>query len=120
LPAEGFQGTPPIFSLPNPSDRELDVWAQAWRTPQASMWAKESWRVRTVEQWVRWSVRMEDPEAPASVVAGVLRMADQIGLSPAGLKENGWALSVDQVSKRREAKPEAAVLTRRLRAVSNE
>ncbi len=35
LPAQGFTGKVPEFPLPDPSPRELVVWAQAWRTPQA-------------------------------------------------------------------------------------
>ncbi|WP_206492316.1 hypothetical protein [Rhodococcus sp. KRD162] len=35
---------------------------------------------------------MEDPEAPAAVASAALRLADQIGLTPSGLKENGWVI----------------------------
>lgn len=93
LPAEGYQGAPPPFPLPDPSDRELELWCQAWRTPQASVWADESWRWRTVALWTRWSVRAEDPEASAAVATVTARMADQVGLSPAGLVENGWRVA---------------------------
>lgn len=102
LPSAGYRGDVPEFPLLDPSGRELDVWAEAWSTPQAAAWAQEPWRHRTVAQWVRWSVRMEDHEAGASIVAGVLRLQDQIGLSPAGLKENGWAIAKDEVKAKRE------------------
>lgn len=36
---------------------------------------------------------MEDPEAPAAVGNVVVRLADQIGMTPAGLIENGWRIA---------------------------
>lgn len=92
LPAEGYEGDIPDFPLLDASERELAIWGEAWRTPQAVAWAEEPWRHRTVALWVRWSVRVEDPDASASLVAQVIRFADQIGMTPAGLKENGWAV----------------------------
>jgi hypothetical protein len=93
LPAEGFDGEAPDFPLPLPSDRELTLWAWAWTTPQACAWSLEPWRHYTVAEWVRWSVKAEDAEASAAVIAAKIRLADQIGLTPAGLKENGWKIA---------------------------
>lgn len=105
LPREGHPDPAPAFPLPKPSDRELEVWAQSWALPQGAAWAKESWRWRTIAQWVRWSVRMEAHNASASLGTVVLRLADQIGLTPAGLKENGWAVSKDELQLKREQEP---------------
>ncbi|XTZ17058.1 hypothetical protein ACQSSU_06675 [Micromonospora echinospora] len=101
LPSEGYQGEIPGFPLPGASERESEVWRQAWRTPQAAAWSMQSWRHRTVALWVRWSVRMEDPEAGAALGNVVVRLADQIGMTPAGLKENGWKIAADQVAPKR-------------------
>ncbi|RZT87472.1 hypothetical protein EV383_4397 [Pseudonocardia sediminis] len=101
LPAEGFTGETPDFPLPDLADREREVWEQAWRTPQAAAWAAEPWRQRTVAMWVRWSVRMEASDASAALGNVVVRFADQIGLTPAGLKENGWKVAADVVSEKR-------------------
>lgn len=95
LPAEGHQGEPPRFPLSRPKPRELAVWEEVWKTPQAVAWAEEPWRWRTVAMWVRWSVRMEAPDAPSSIGPVVIRLADQIGLTPAGLKENGWKIGAE-------------------------
>lgn len=114
LPSGGFDGVPPRFPLPKASARERAVWAEVWRTPQAAAWAGEAWRWRTIGQYVRWSVRMEDPEASASLGAVVMRLADQIGLTPAGLKENGWQVARDELAGRREpeeGQPTAPVRT---------
>lgn len=105
LPSAGYDGETPQFPLPQPSERELEVWAQAWRTPQAAAWAVEPWRHRTVGMWVRWSVRMEAEDASAALGNVVVRFADQVGLTPAGLKENGWKIAEDAVSERRQAAP---------------
>lgn len=113
LPAEGFAGEAPDFPLPGVTDRELEVWAQAWRTPQAAAWSVQSWRHRTVAMWVRWSVRMEASDASAALGNVVVRFADQIGMTPAGLKENGWKIAEDETAKKRaEATPQKSAKTR--------
>lgn len=93
LSADGFRGEAPEFPLPDATTREFAVWDQAWRSPQAVAWSVQPWRWRTVAMWVRWSVRMEDHEAGAALGTVVVRLADQIGLTPAGLRENGWAIA---------------------------
>lgn len=119
LPASGYTGPVPEFPLPGPSDRELDVWAEAWRSPQACAWSleSESWRLRTVAMWVRLSVRCEEVDAGASLLAQLHRFADQIGMTTAGLAEMGWKVVADAPAESADA-PAAPVPTeRRLRAV---
>jgi hypothetical protein len=126
LPREGFTGRVPAFPLPKPTPRERVVWREMWRTPQAAMWNVERWRMRTVGMYCRWTVRAEAPDATAATMTQTQRLGDQLGLTPAGLKENGWRLAADEVAqqraagttaKARTATPKAAP-TRRLRAVS--
>lgn len=109
LPAEGYRGEVPEFPLPGASDRELEVWAEAWRSPQACAWSlpSEAWRRRTVALWVRTSVRCEDPEVPASTLAQLHRFADQVGMTTAGLAEMGWRVAVDETAERRSSEPAA-------------
>jgi hypothetical protein len=67
---------------------------------------------------VRLSVRCEDPEAPASLLAQLHRFADQIGMTTAGLAEMGWKVAVDEVAEKAAAKAAApAPRARRLRSV---
>jgi hypothetical protein len=110
LPAEGYGGPVPDFPLPAPSSRELEVWEQAWRTPQACAWSmpSESWRVPTVALWVRTKVRCEAPDAGAALLGQLHRFSDQIGMTTAGLAEMGWKVAVDEVSKRGAEKPAEA------------
>jgi hypothetical protein len=100
LPAAGYDGKIPDFPLPAMSDREDEVWGELWRTPQAAAWSVEPWRWRVVAMYVRWSVRMEDAEANAALVSQVIRLGDQIGMTPAGLRENGWQIAAAEVEQK--------------------
>lgn len=82
------------------ADREEQLWEWAWRTPQAAAWAREPWRWLTVANWVRTQVIIEGDEATAADKGAVHRFADQIGMTPAGLKENGWAIATAEIEPR--------------------
>jgi hypothetical protein len=107
LPAEGYRGEIPDFPLPDGTNRETELWTTAWRTPQACAWAAQPWRIYSVAQWVRWSVLSEDHESTAANVTAAIRFADQIGMTPAGLKENGWRIAEDKLAERRADKEDA-------------
>jgi hypothetical protein len=107
LPREGFVGKPPKFPLPQPSTRERAMWRSLWKTPQAAMWDAEPWRVYVVGMYCRWAVRAEGPDATAALVTQVHRLGDQIGLTPAGMKENGWRLAIDELGTKRTAQAPA-------------
>ena len=109
LPHDGYRGEAPEFPLPNGSTRELDLWAWAWRTPQADAWSREPWRWHSVAMWVRTSVVCESADATAADKNSLHRFADQIGMTTAGLAEMGWKVATDEVAEKRgEAKPEPA------------
>ena len=143
LPSEGFIGDVPSFPLQpivlfteyfedkvkvrerdddeteSFREREADVWAEAWRTPQACAWSMESWRWPIVAEYCRLKTVIEfDPSKSAALVGQLHRYRDQLGLTPAGLKDNGWAIAVDVVAERRAERADAP--SRRLRAVSGE
>lgn len=107
LPAEGYAGPVPEFPLPLPSARELEVWSQAWTTPQACAWSmpSEAWRVSTVAMWVRVKVRCEDLDVGAALLGQLHRFADQIGMTTAGLAEMGWKVAVDETATKRATRP---------------
>ncbi len=144
LPAEGNKGPVPEWPLPRHidgiaedasdfarqamediDDREGELWTWAWRTPQACAWAlpSESWRLQTVARWVRMAVHCESPSAKAADHGQLHRYADQIGLTPAGLRENGWAIAQDELAAKAaenaEKAPAAAPRARRLRPVAD-
>lgn len=126
LPAEGYDGGAPEYPLremtvyetvideegikrrfPNDDatdafrEREAALWEWAWQLPQACAWAREQWRWHTVAMWVRTAVVCEGPDAQAADKNSLHRFADQIGMTPAGMRENGWAIAADEVEKRR-------------------
>lgn len=142
LPSEGYSGEVPEFPLSKVPvydvyyedkkrvrevdddataarwERELALWEWAWSTPQACAWAREPWRWHAVAMWVRTSSLCESAEATAADKNSLHRFADQVGLTPAGLRENGWSIAADKVAEKRDERPEvSAVPTRRLRAV---
>ena len=110
LPASGFDGDAPEFPLPQPDsmsdetrERELDVWFLAWQTPQACAWSMEPWRWPVVAEYCRLKVEVENG-ASAAYIGQLHRYRDQLGLTPAGLRENGWKIAVATVEQ--EAKKE--------------
>lgn len=76
------------------NERELELWRWAWRTPQAIAWALEPWRWHGVAMWVRTAAICESADAMAADKNSLHRFADQVGLTPAGLSENGWTIPV--------------------------
>lgn len=101
LPAEGYKGEAPEFPLPDESGRESDLWEWAWSLPQAAAWSVQPWRLHSVAMWVRTAVVCEGADAMAADKNSLHRFADQIGLTPAGLKENGWQIAEDQLAGKR-------------------
>lgn len=93
LPRDGYDGPAPAFPLPDATPRELAVWADAWTSPQGHAWSGEPWRWRSLALWTRLSVRLEAEDASAALGAVVVRLADQVGLTPAGLIENQWRIA---------------------------
>lgn len=146
LPAQGYRGKIPPFPLPALRisrweyedkrrfqvfdseateafrERELELWAWIWTTPQACAWSmlSESWRVYTVGMWVRTAVVCEGAEATAADKNSLHRFADQVGMTTAGLAEMGWKVAVDEVAERREDRPAEVSRPRRLRTAGGE
>lgn len=105
LPSEGFGGDVPDFPLPSPTERELTVWAELWTTPQACAWSLQSWRWLNIADLVRLQVRGEAHDAPVNIATVVRQLRADLGLTPAGLKENGWAIATDEVQAKRNETP---------------
>lgn len=122
LPAEGFAGPVPGWPLePGANATEELYWARAWRTPQACIWSKQefAWLVPDVARWVRLTVRCDEPDAPATLLARLPSAADNIGMTAAGLARFGAKIAPDQVGEKRATKAPAGrpKQERRLRKV---
>lgn len=129
LDPDGYVGKVPAFPLPrlpfyrdtedgprvderltkSRQRRELALWKWAWEQPQAFAWADEPWRHYTIAQWVRTSVICENPGATAADKTAMLRLADQIGLTPEGLARNGWRIAVPEVQEVPESRSRSGV-----------
>ena len=127
LDAAGYSGKVPEFPLPPSTsddliaDREVQVWETLWSYPQAIVWAEEPWRHETIAEFCRLKAIVElSPDANAALVAQTHRYKDQIGLSPAGLKENGWKIGAPAPAEDRPAKapPRRSSSKARLKVVS--
>lgn len=104
LPAEGFSGEVPEWPLePRATRVERAYWERAWRTPQAVLWARQEWAwlVPDVARWVRLTVRCDEPDAPASLLARLPSVEDKIGMTTAGLARMGAKVAADQVADKR-------------------
>lgn len=119
LPSEGYDGAAPSFPLPGASERETEVWQIVWTYPQAAAWVDEPWRWLSVAMYVRTLVICEGADATAADKNSLHRFADQIGLTPAGMRDNGWVVARDEVAGRRD-QASSPKRERRLRAVSAE
>ncbi|MDF9718093.1 hypothetical protein [Nocardioides sp. ChNu-99] len=134
LPSEGRKGHAPAFPLPKVQRwltlageggskmrvpdkaasndfrrRELQIWRDHWKMPQAVAWELEPWRWPTIAEFCRLKTVVElEPDANASLVAQLHRFRDQIGLTPAGLRENGWAIATDSLGVKRAEKEQTA------------
>lgn len=89
--------------------RELQVWDQLWKTPQALAWEREPWRWPTIAKYARITVSTESkPDASAALLSRERELRNECGLSPDGLKQNGWVIAPDQLAEKRAAKKAAA------------
>ena len=109
LPAEGYPGPIPDWPLEQVSDRELQVWEQLWRTPQACAWSlpSERWRIPDVAMYARYAVRAEDPDCGPGVTAAWMKLRHEVGMSTDGLALMGWKVAVDEVAKKRAGRAAA-------------
>jgi hypothetical protein len=111
LPAEGNKADAPPFPLGKSAAddltglRELQIWYDAWTTPQACAWVREQWRWQVIAEYCRLKALVElSPASTAALIAQLHRYRDQIGLTPAGLKENGWKIAADETAEKRAEK----------------
>lgn len=122
LPAAGREGDPPAWPLLRPTKRELQLWEQAWRRPQAIAWEANGLVVE-VALYVR---ALRDAEKPKSIVAVrqlVKQMTDTLGLSVPGLRSNRWIIDAPNAAAPIDEAPEPdeapASARARLKLVSN-
>ena len=123
LDANGYRYRPPRFPLGTYlledevaterwHERELEVWKGLWRLPQAIAWHDPCYAYLqgTVALYARQYVICESSSSTASDRATLARYADTIGLTPQGLKLNGWKIVPHEVKTRKKTKPARNVI----------
>lgn len=121
LPAEGYDGKVPAWPLPTGLPRERALWKKLWKFPQAEAWADQPWQHLQIAHYIRWAVKAEARDANASTMTQATRLADSIGLTAAGLRENGWVILPSTKGGEASPAPSTAAksaASRRLRAVN--
>lgn len=113
LPNGGYDGEVPDLAdyLPAATERECDIWAKLWTTPQACAWSLEPWRWPVVADLVMFRARADDPDSPVGLATSIRQLRDDLGLSAAGLIANGWAITKDETAPKRAAKKAATPQT---------
>ncbi|UUW88388.1 hypothetical protein [Pimelobacter simplex] len=132
LPASGRGGRAPAFPLPKIvrfgfevvdnktvkvadraigdafRKRELELWRELWKTPQALAWEREPWRWPTVAKYCRIMASTEaEPDASAALLSRERELRNECGLSPDGLRMNGWAIAPDELAAKRSSRAAA-------------
>lgn len=130
LPADGFTGVVPDFPLPRAIqfssyfedgkkvtepddgataevwDAELELWADLWRKPQAHAWSTLGLKFQ-VAAYTRAFLESVRAEAVSGMKTAVLRMETELGISIAGMRQNGWNISTAPAAPSKPAAPAA-------------
>lgn len=100
LPAEGREADAPEWPLYGRNARELDLWDALWKKPQAVMW-EQLGQETEVALYVRRFAEAERPDSPVNLSTLVRQMADSLGLTTPGLRNNRWRIAGDEVGAKR-------------------
>lgn len=85
--------------------REMEIWRELWKTPQAVAWERDPWRWPTIARYARICATTElEPDASAALLSRERELRIECGLTPDGLKANGWAIAPDQLAEKRAEK----------------
>ena len=125
LPAAGYAGKIPAWPLLTPEadgaeqfhERELEVWAAIWRTPQAEAWHRNGWG-HDAALYVRYLVLGEAGSLDSAKEARM--WSDRLGLNPAAMLKNRWRVRPDEVSEQRKTKASPATKARRRLKVADD
>lgn len=104
LPAAGRTAEPPPWPLSRPTNRELVLWAEEWRRPQALMWAVNG-QDREVAFYVRAMRNAEAPKASVAAQTLVRQFMEGLGLSVPGLRANRWIIDDQEPEQSQVTRP---------------
>jgi hypothetical protein len=106
LPAEGRKGATPTWPLgtsddPELTKRELTIWRELWKTPQAVEWERLGWK-RVVARYARTLVGAE--QLNKDCMSEARQLEDRLGLTPKSMRMLLWQVVTDEVAEKRDAK----------------
>lgn len=110
LPSEGYLGDVPEFPIRvSKGSRVLQLWENTWRCPQGVAWIDQPYRWHSIAEYCLLMREIEQDPTRAALVGQLHRYRDQLGLTPAGLRENGWQIGtvVSDVKPKGAKKPQA-------------
>lgn len=91
LPAEGRKGRPPAWPLDGKSKREVKLWGQEWKRPQAVEWEKNGQEIE-VAMYVRTLIASEKLDATQGMRNLLRQQQEALGISLPGLSRNRWQI----------------------------
>lgn len=91
LPAIGRLEPAPDWPLTRPTKRELAIWAEEWRRPQAIMWDQLGLS-REVAMYVRSLRIAENPRSRSTERALVAQYMNDLGISVRGMAGLRWTI----------------------------
>jgi hypothetical protein len=74
--------------------RELELWAEQWKRPQAIVWERNGQEVE-VALFVRALVEAESARASVASRTLVKQQMDTLGLTAPGMRSNRWRIVAD-------------------------
>lgn len=98
LPAEGRKGPVPQWPLPDPIERELELWQQMWCKPQAILWERNG-QHHEVAMYCRRFAAAELPDAPVSLGTLVRQMMDSLLLTIPAMRSARVKITDDEVGE---------------------
>lgn len=102
LPAAGRDGDPPDWPLERPTAREIELWAEEWKRPQALMWERNG-QALEVALYVRAVVDAESPRASTASRTLVRQLMDSLGITVPGMRANRWKIVTEAPPAKRAA-----------------
>lgn len=120
LPAEGRQGKAPSWPLVDPTPRELKLWTEFWKKPQAILWERnqQEWAVAL---HIRTLTEAEVAGATTNLRTLLRQQAGELLLTIPAMYSARVKIVTDEVAeKRNEVNPAPRALSARdrLKAVS--
>jgi hypothetical protein len=113
LPAEGRQGESPVWPLPRPRKRELELWGRLWATPQAVAWERQGIDL-VIARFARLLAAAERRAATAAILGEVRQLEDRLGLTVMSMMRLRWQIT--DAAWEREEPPDVLDIRDRLRA----